>query len=407
MRRRLLIAGTAAAFAAAVLGLGGALRSNGAAAPERHVDAARLASGFAVGDTEGLVRQLQDGLRASPNNVRGLGLLGLAYQQRARETGDPAWYVKSGGVLRRALRLAPKDLVATTGLGSLELSRHRFAEALALGRRAVAISPSTAAGYGVVGDALVELGRYDDAFRAFDRLASLKPGLAAYARVSYARELRGDREGAIEAMRLAGTAAIGQREPTAWVQVQLGKLEWNRGRYGRAAAYYRAALRTQPGYVQALDALAQVEGARGRYAHAIALERRAQQTIPLPQFAGFLGDLQRAAGMPREARQRYGLVGVIDRLLRAACRRHAGDRRGSRRTAAAGSSAGHAVRARLRACSGRARPRPARARQAPARSRAACGGRRGSRPLQRRSGRGSTRACRAEPGPTRSAPAAR
>jgi tetratricopeptide (TPR) repeat protein len=317
MRRRLLIAGTAAALAAAVLGLGGALRSNGAAAPERHVDAARLASGFAVGDTEGLVRQLQGGLRASPNNVRGLGLLGLAYQQRARETGDPAWYVKSGGVLRRALRLAPKDLVATTGLGSLELSRHRFAEALALGRRAVAISPSTAAGYGVVGDALVELGRYDEAFRAFDRLANLKPGLAAYARVSYARELRGDREGAVEAMRLAGTAAIGQREPTAWVQVQLGKLEWNRGRYGGAAAYYRAALRTQPGYVQALDALAQVEAARGRYAHAIALERRAQQTIPLPQFAGFLGDLQRAAGMPREARQSYALVGVIDRLLRA------------------------------------------------------------------------------------------
>jgi len=133
MRRRLLIAGTAAALAAAVLGLGGVLRSNSAAAPERpRVDAAPLASGFAVGDTAGLVQQLQDALRASPKDVRGLGLLGLAYQQRARETGDPAWYAKSDGVLHRALRLAPKDLVATTGLGSLALSRHRFDEALVL-----------------------------------------------------------------------------------------------------------------------------------------------------------------------------------------------------------------------------------------------------------------------------------
>jgi len=118
-------------------------------------------------------------------------------------------------------------------------------------------------------------------------------------------------------MRLAGTAAIGQREPTAWVQVQLGKLEWNRGRYDAAAAHYRSALRTLPGYVQALDALAQVEAARGRYAHAISLERRAQATIPLPQYVGFLGDLERVSGHPRAARRSYALVGVIDRLLRA------------------------------------------------------------------------------------------
>ena len=72
-------------------------------------------------------------------------------------------------MLQRALALAPRDLLATSGLGSLALSRHRFREALALGRRARAISPTTARNYGVIGDALVELGRYREAFRAFDR----------------------------------------------------------------------------------------------------------------------------------------------------------------------------------------------------------------------------------------------
>ena len=318
MRRRFLIAGTAAALAAAVLGLGGVLHGGGAAARGRpQADAATLASGFASGDTAGLVAQLQATLGVRPADVHELGLLGLAYQQRARETGDPAWYGKSAGILRRALRLAPRDLLATRGLGTLALSRHRFAEALLIGRRAVALSPSTAAGYGVVGDALVELGRYREAFRAFDRMAELKPGLSSYARVSYARELHGDRQGAIEAMRLAATAAIGQAEPSAWVDVQLGKLEWNRGRYAAAATWYGVALRAFPGYVYALDALAQVEAARGNVARAISLERRAQDTIPLPQFVGLLGDLQRVAGHEPEARRAYALVGVIDRLLRA------------------------------------------------------------------------------------------
>jgi tetratricopeptide (TPR) repeat protein len=318
MRTRLLIAGTAAAIAAAVLGLGGALRAGHAAPPAApRADAAALGNGFAAGDTAGLVAQLQASLREQPRNVHGLGLLGLAYLQRARETGDPAWYGKADGVLRRALRFAPHDLLATSGLGSLALSRHRFAAALRIGRRVVALSPSTASGYGVVGDALVELGRYRAAFRAFDRMAGLRPGLPSYARISYARELRGNFDGALEAMQLAATGAIGQAEPTAWVDVQLGKLDWNHGRYAAATAEDRAALHAFPGYVYALDALAQVEMARGRLARAISLEQRAVATIPLPQFVSLLGDLQRAAGRPVAARRSYALLGVIDRLLRA------------------------------------------------------------------------------------------
>jgi tetratricopeptide (TPR) repeat protein len=315
---RFLIAGTAAAIVAAVLSLGGVLHPAGAMRPDRpHAAVEALASGFGAGDTMGLVAQLQRALRRAPGNVHDLDLLGLAYQQRARETGDPAWYPKSNGILTRALRLAPGDLPATSGLGSLALSRHRFAQALQIGRRAVALSPSTAASYGIVGDALVELGRYRAAFRSFDTMARRKPGLASYARVSYARELRGDWSGAVHAMRLAGTAAIGEPEPTAWVHVQLGKLDWSRGLYDTAAAEYRAALRTFPGYVYALDALAQVAAATAHLERAIALERRAEETIPLPQFVGLLGDLESAAGHRRAALRDYALIGVIDRLLRA------------------------------------------------------------------------------------------
>src|SRR5918911_2095730 len=318
-RTRLAFALAAAALAAAVLLLGGLFRDSRGAAPGAppEVAAGALENEVGGGDTASLVRSLQATLRRNPKDVHAYGLLGLAYQQRARETGDPTYYTKSDGVLRRALSFAPRDLLATTGLGSLALSRHKFGEALALGRRARALSPSTARSYGVIGDALVELGRYREAFAAFDRMARLRPGLAAYARVSYARELLGDFRGAVEAMRLAVDAAVDEPEPLAWTHVQLGKLYWSHGRLAPARRQFRAALEAYPGYVYALDALAQVEAARGRYAQAIRLERKAVQTIPLPQFVTTLGDLEHVTGHEQLARRQYALIGVIQRLLAA------------------------------------------------------------------------------------------
>jgi tetratricopeptide (TPR) repeat protein len=319
MRLRLVLALAVALAAAAALLLGGLFRDSHGAVPAAPPEAAAgaLENELGTGDTASLVRSLQATLRRNPHDVHSYDLLALAYQQRARETGDPAYYTKSEGVLRRALALAPNDLLATSGLGSLALSRHRFREALALGRRARALSPTTARSYGVIGDALVELGGYREAFAAFDRMARLRPGLAAYARVSYARELLGDFPGAVAAMRLAVDAAVDQPEPLAWTHVQLGKLYWSHGRLALAARHFRAALEAYPGYVYGLDALAQVEAARGRYAQAIRLEQRAVETIPLPQFVTTLGDLEHVTGHDRFARRQYALIGVIQRLLAA------------------------------------------------------------------------------------------
>jgi tetratricopeptide (TPR) repeat protein len=315
-RTRLSVAGAVAATAAAALLFGG-LSATGTSRGQSPGEGAsgELAAGFAAGDTQALVVQLQNGLRSRPTNVRGLDLLGLAYQQRARETGDPSYYAKSEGVLRRALRDAPHDLDATGGLASLDLSRHRFGAALVLGRQALRISPTTARSYGVVGDALIELGRYPEAFRAFDTMARLKPGVSSYARVAYARELLGNDDGAHAALLLARDAAADEREPLAWTEWQLGKLELARGHLGAADSYIRESLRTFPGYVYALDALAQVELAHGRLARATSLERRAVETIPLPQFVGLYADLLHAGGHLRAARIQYATEDGIRRLL--------------------------------------------------------------------------------------------
>jgi tetratricopeptide (TPR) repeat protein len=318
MTQRFLIGSGAAVVTALILLLGGVFASDPAAQPPGRSASAVLAerafAGFSPGNTEAEILRLRDEARAT-DGAQAYALLGLAYQQRARETADTRDYTRSERALRAALERDRANVYALGGLGSLALSRHRFDQALAFGRRAQRLSPATARTYGVIGDALVELGRYDEAFRAYDRMAELKPGLSAYARVSHARELRGDRPGAVRAMQLAVDAAGSQPEPLAWSRVQLGKLHFSHGRLQAAAREYRAALTAFPGYAMAIDALARVEAARGRFARAIQLERDAVDRTPLPEPVGYLGDLHRAQGHTRLAREQYGLVGAIERIL--------------------------------------------------------------------------------------------
>ena len=280
------IGGMAATAAAAVLLVGGVFRDTGGAAlvPVQHAVATdRLQGGFAAGDTEGLVRKLAAELRDRPGDARAYTLLGLAYQQRARETGNPLYYSKSGGVLARAAKLAPGDPTTTSALGSLALPATALSRRSRLGRKAVRAAPYTARNYGVLGDSLVELGRYDEAFR------DLRPdGLSAsrsffVLRIAYARELLGHTDSAGRALGLALDAAGGQPEPTAWIHVQLGKLAWSHGRPDEAEQHYRAALAVFPGYVYALEPLALAEEAEGRPRHArSALASRAAETLPAP-----------------------------------------------------------------------------------------------------------------------------
>ncbi len=320
-RRRIVVAGVAAAAASLVLLFGGVLATSPSAGPSAPAAAPvapeRSLAGFGPGGggTVGLVQRLERSVRRDPGDLKSLATLGLAYEQRWRETGDSSFLPLAAHALRNARRLDTNDPLTVQGLGSLALTRHEFQRALVLGRLAVRVAPYSANPHGIEGDALLELGRYSQAFQAFQKMVDLKPNLSSYARVSYARELTGDLPGAITAMRLALDASAGDREGYAWTSVQLGKLYWMRGDDRTAAGLYRGALTIFPGYVYALDALAPVEAARGHLGKAIALEQQAVDSIPLPQFVGQLGDLYARAGRRHLAREQQATVSVIQRLL--------------------------------------------------------------------------------------------
>lgn len=323
MRQRTrLIVGTAVAVALLAGALIGVSTTEApSAGASRTASAASFSEAAVAGvgrkDTAATVTELEALVATSPENVDALGTLGLAYQVRWRETGDASFLPRAQTALDRALAQRRDDPNATLGLGNLSLIRHQFRQALVVGRNAQRLAPYSARPLGVIGDAQIELGRYAEAFASFERMAALRPSLAAYARIAYARELSGDVPGAIAAMGLALDAAGGQPEPAAWTEVELGKLEFGRGRVDAAAPHYRAALAIRPGYAYAYEQLARVEEARGRLDRALEAARSAAATLPLPQFVGLFGDLLERRGATSEARRQRATVAAIDRLLAA------------------------------------------------------------------------------------------
>jgi tetratricopeptide (TPR) repeat protein len=243
--------------------------------------------------------------------------LGIAHLQKARETGDPADYSRADRSFAAALRRDPRSIDALLGAGTLAGLRHDFGEQLRRGLEARRLAPALVSPYPVIADAQIELGRYRAAERTIQRMLDLKPNLASYARVSYYRELSGDIEGAVQAMRLAVSAGAGARENVAYVQTLLGDLELQRGRPGAARAAYRAALAGSPSYPPAMVGLGRVDAAGGRLDRSAARLRRAADRVPLTSTLTLLSEVERAAGRPAEARADLAAARAQQRLYRA------------------------------------------------------------------------------------------
>jgi tetratricopeptide (TPR) repeat protein len=181
----------------------------------------------------------------------------------------------------------------------------------------VKIAPAEARLWAMMADSLMEIGDYDRAEHALERMLALRPGLSSYNRVAWFRFVTGDAEGAISAMRQAVHAAGATPENLAWCLVDLGNLYFKTGRLEEAEANYNAALRTFPRYHPAFAGLGRVNAARKRTAEAIANYARAESMVPLPEYAGALRELYREQGSLMEARNQEQLLDVVDHLARA------------------------------------------------------------------------------------------
>jgi tetratricopeptide (TPR) repeat protein len=264
------------------------------------------------------ISKLQARLKNNPDDTYAYAQLGLGLLQQVRESGDLSLYTRAGKAFQEALTRDPKQLDALVGQGILALALHDFHGALQWADKAWAINPFRAQILGIKVDGQVELGRYDETVQTLQKMVDLRPDLDSYSRVSYVRELYGDVDGAIEAMRSAVQTALPGSESWAWTLTHLGHLYFNRGELTEAAAIYEQVLVAKANYPYALAGQARVAAAQGNTSEAIAIYKQITERLPLPEFIIALGELYEATGQADAARQQYDLVGVIQQLNAAA-----------------------------------------------------------------------------------------
>ena len=308
---RLAVCGLAAAIVGLLVG--------GALGP-RAQDAAPIWPAFAPETAEGLqeLEALQAQVeRGDDTDVDALRQLAAIAVEQAALSGDVVGYAVAEDALAKAARLAPDAPATLIGQGHLALAQHDFARAHDLGTQALQAVPANEDALGVLVDANVELGRYDDAAQRLQALLDRSPALPALSRMSYFRELHGDLDGARRAMRQARVAG-GSSAGLARVDVLLGDLALQQGDLAGALDAYRSAAELVPSSPAPHVGRARVLAAGGQLERAAAgLRRLVEQTLD-PAALFLLADLEQALGNERAAEEMVELVRAAAALQESA-----------------------------------------------------------------------------------------
>jgi tetratricopeptide (TPR) repeat protein len=272
---------------------------------------ARMATGERIKMYEALARY-------NPADLHYQNLLAGTFIQKMRETMDPGYLDRASKIVETVLAADGTDYEALRLRSLIELERHNFTKVAEYSRELTTSSPEDPWNWGTLGDSLMELGQYDKAAEAYQRMVNMRPDLSSYNRASYYRFVSGDAAGAIEVMKRAIDAGSRSTENVAWCYVDLGNMYFKTGKLIDAEHAYLSALRAFPGYYPAHAGLGRAYAAQGRIPEAIASYTRAQSSVPLVEYAGALQDLYALAGQPDEVRKQAGMVDMIDKMEQAA-----------------------------------------------------------------------------------------
>lgn len=257
------------------------------------------------------ILRAQQSITRFPNSADGYNQLASAYMQKARETSDLSFNANAETAITRSLAVEPDNYDGLKLRTKLQLTYHRFAEALETAHHAQSFRDDDHDVWGQITDALVELGDYPGAIKAAQKMVDLRPDSSSYARVSYLRSLHGDTQGAIDAM-IAAVKAANPNDPesVAWCRVQLGNELMNAGKLEEAEREFDAALQIFPNHSLALESKARARVAAGDLDGAIAIYEREPDSADASQA---LGDLFTRLGKTDAAKAAYEKFETLER----------------------------------------------------------------------------------------------
>lgn len=269
--------------------------------------------------TKEKIEELKKKIKKDPGEVKPRLQIAMIYLTEARITGEhPYYYPAILTILDGILTIDPKNFEATTFKSSVKMSQHQFAEARTLAEAARQLNPSNAYVYGVLVDANVELGDYEQAVAMSDKMQALKPSLESYARASYLREIYGNYPGSISAMKLAVQAGLPGSEPQCWTKNTLGHLYETTGQLAKAEREYAEILALRPSYAFALRGQAQILKSRKEYDKALIVLEKAAKIMPEFSFHEEMADIYALQGNKDKAARKYTeVVGMLGQDARS------------------------------------------------------------------------------------------
>ncbi len=253
-------------------------------------------------NSKNAIESLIDVVKKHPANDEAKIKLGFAYIQESRASGNHAFYdVKAFELFDKVLNSDTANFEALIGKATVLLSQHHFTDAIPVALAAQKVNPYSAAVYGILTDAFVEDGDYDKAITMADKMASLRPDIRSYSRISYLREIHGDFPGAIEAMKLAVSAGYPGMEETEWCRMQLGHLYEQTGDLKTATAIYEESIYFRPSFAHAYAGLARIDKANKNYSSAISNLNKAISMNEDFAFQQELTEVYRISNQPEKA----------------------------------------------------------------------------------------------------------
>lgn len=279
-------------------------------------------------ETDRQIHALQQRVQKSPGDYAGYDGLGSAFFQKARETGDIAYYELAEQTLTKALALGPQDFRAAEPLVHIALvymGEHRFTDALACAQKSIGLGSGNLAAFAIEGDAYTDMGEYDQAAAAYNTVQTLgqmsaSPLTLAYmndSRRAYLAYLHGNSAEAIQLMKSAITAGLQThvpRENLAWLYFELGERYFQSGDLENAELSYQSGIHADPNHYRSLAGMAKVRAAQARFEESIQLYQRSISIIPFPVYVEELGNVYQQTGRTSDARKQYDLVEYIGHL---------------------------------------------------------------------------------------------
>lgn len=249
-----------------------------------------------------------------PDDLHVRTLLAAAYLQKLRESPDPSYLARASEVVEKALVAEPAHYESLRLRNEIALQRHEFRRVVQFSRDMIESHPSDPGVWGNLGDAYLELGEYEEAGRAYEKMFSLRPSQGSYNRAAFFAFVTGRTPAALQLMLQAVEAGSANPENTAWCMAELGDMYFKSGKIVDARRWYTEALTLFPKLHRALAGLGRVEYANGNSRAAVDAFKRAQAAVPAVEYAGGLASLYQWQGDHQHAKEQWALIDVIDKL---------------------------------------------------------------------------------------------